>query len=407
MADKADILIRVGAKGEYAVGGESGELIKKQLEAQLVKGIQIKVGIDEAQVAQALKAQLANISKSLTVGAGAQINAVSGASNLDAILKENLGIEQKINLLRLEQQQAITTRETLKTETALRKSAAQATKEQGDAARKTSAASASLKSTQANFAKYLTTVKASAAELKKTEIQDIFKKIDTGQLKEAEIAIRGFKAEMKSMGAEGGNVFTYLGEKMKTFSVYLMSSGLTMAFVSSMRKAIDLTFDLNEAMVDLRIVTNGSQRSAEELLGTYNRMAMELGSTTAAISSSAVEWQRQGYNLADTNQLIKDSMVLSTVGLMDEAEASEALTAALKGYQLQASQATSVVDKFTSVDLKAATSAGNLAVALSKTAANAKLAGLSLNDVIGQLAVVNETMKEAPESTGKQICLAA
>lgn len=50
--------------------------------------------------------------------------------------------------------------------------------------------------------------------------------------------------------------------------------------------------------------------------------------------------------------------------------------------------------------MAAATSSEKLAIALSKTAANAKLAGLSLDDVIAQLAVVNETMTESGEETG-------
>lgn len=48
-----------------------------------------------------------------------------------------------------------------------------------------------------------------------------------------------------------------------------------------------------------------------------------------------------------------------------------------------------------------------MALALAKTAANAKLAGLSLDDVIGQLAVVNEVMKEDGTSTGGTMRLAA
>lgn len=72
----------------------------------------------------------------------------------------------------------------------------------------------------------------------------------------------------------------------------------------------------------------------------------------------------------------------------------------IQRYQLAVSEASDVVDKFFTVDMAAATSSSNLATALAKTAANAKLAGLSLNDVIGQLAVVNETMKESGEESG-------
>lgn len=93
-------------------------------------------------------------------------------------------------------------------------------------------------------------------------------------------------------------------------------------------------------------------------------------------------------------------MILSITGFIDSSEAATALTAAMKGYHVSVNDALGIVDKFVATDQVAATSAGDLAIALSKTAANAKLAGLSLDEVIGQLAVVNEVMQEAPESTG-------
>jgi hypothetical protein len=42
-------------------------------------------------------------------------------------------------------------------------------------------------------------------------------------------------------------------------------------------------------------------------------------------------WLRQGYSLEDTNELIKTSTVLSKIGLIDSAEATQYLTSAISG----------------------------------------------------------------------------
>ena len=42
-------------------------------------------------------------------------------------------------------------------------------------------------------------------------------------------------------------------------------------------------------------------------------------------------WLRQGYSLEDTNELIKTSTVLSEIGLIDSAEATQYLTSAISG----------------------------------------------------------------------------
>lgn len=106
------------------------------------------------------------------------------------------------------------------------------------------------------------------------------------------------------------------------------------------------------------------------------------------------------YALNETNDLIRQSMALSIMGNMDAAEATESITSALKGYSLEAKSASDIVDKFFAVDMAAATSSSKLAVALSKCAANAKLAGISMDDLIGQIAVVSSITQEAGESTG-------
>ena len=266
---------------------------------------------------------------------------------------------------------------------------------------------ANAKSQLASFGQYLQRVKPTALTQYASEIEQINTLLKTAAstgnasaLSSATTKIKSLKSEMVSMGYEGGNAFTYLHDKIKTFSVYLISSALTMQFIRGMREAIETVYEMDEALTNLRIVMNNSVSEAKSLLQSYNAMAQELGSTTKSVADAAVEWQRQGFNLEETNTLIRDSMILSITGFIDSSEAATALTAAMKGYQLSVDDALGVVDKFVATDQVAATSAGDLAIALSKTAANAKLAGLSLDEVVGQLAVVNETMQEAPESTG-------
>jgi len=57
-------------------------------------------------------------------------------------------------------------------------------------------------------------------------------------------------------------------------------------------------------------------------------------------------------------------MMLSKLGMLSSEEAAKALTSAMKGYKKEASEALSIVDKFTAVDMKAAISAGEIATAM-------------------------------------------
>ena len=49
-----------------------------------------------------------------------------------------------------------------------------------------------------------------------------------------------------------------------------------------------------------------------------------MGTTVDAIAGGASEWLRQGKSVAETNNLLKQSSILSVVGGMDSSAASEA-----------------------------------------------------------------------------------
>lgn len=92
--------------------------------------------------------------------------------------------------------------------------------------------------------------------------------------------------------------------------------------------------------------------------------------------------------------------MLATIGMMDSAEATEALTAILNGFQMEASGASDVVDKLLKVDLIAATSSEELATSLQYVSSMARNAGITLDQMIGIIAVGSETTRTSAETIG-------
>ena len=450
MADNPDLRVLVGNEGDALPSGASASLIRKNLEKALgSQGQPVKIRIQvDPQSINAVRDEIAkafaniNINPSVNggsatsgkagqtvsfqdfTGATVSTRAMSQATaeltkqklaNAAAIQQETLASMQAINASKqqaaatkaaveaskLEAQEAKTKTALLREEAQQKKLNAQINAQSGTEKTAKSISDANLMLQR--FNEYLRTLNPKAFSAMSGDIDTIRKQLGTGlpdDIKKARAGINNFKASMKQMGYEGGNMLTYLEGKLKTFGVYLLSSTITMGAVNSVKQIVTNVKDLDAAMTDLRIVTGGTKSETQELLKTYNQMAQTLGTTTKNVASGAVDWLRQGYNAADSAELLKQSMTLSIVGSMDASESTDALTAALKGYSLEVSDASKVVDKFFKVDMSAATSSSNLALALAKTAANAKIAGMSLDDVIGQLAVVNETMKESGEETG-------
>ncbi len=166
------------------------------------------------------------------------------------------------------------------------------------------------------------------------------------------------------------------------------------------KQMIRTAAELDQQLTDLRMVTGQNYEDASRLVDSYNALAKELGATTSQVVDAADEWLRQGKSIAEVEQLIAQSMVLSKVGKMDSADATKNLTSAMKGYGLAVDEVSGIVDKLTAIDLKAAVSSSDLAIAMSKTASSANLAGVSMDKLLGYLAVMKETTQGGAEEIG-------
>ncbi len=96
-------------------------------------------------------------------------------------------------------------------------------------------------------------------------------------------------------------------------------------------------------------------------------------------------------------------MILSKVGKLDSAESTKYLTSAMKGYNVAVGNTLGVVDKLSAVDMDSATDVGGLAEGMSEVASSADLAGISMDKLLGYLAVIGETTQDSMSSVGRSL----
>lgn len=191
--------------------------------------------------------------------------------------------------------------------------------------------------------------------------------------------------------------------QLRQYSNYLLIRQAINLITEGISDCVNYVTDLDTAMTNIRVVTMDTKEATKELLETYNQLGQELGANTLDIAEGAVDWLRQGYSQADTTELVKDSTILSKLALIDNAQATEYLTSALKGYKLEAKDAVGVIDKLVSIDLEAATSAGDMAEALSRTANMAKTTGFEMNEVLGMIATMSEVTQNSASTIGNSV----
>lgn len=185
------------------------------------------------------------------------------------------------------------------------------------------------------------------------------------------------------------------------FSEYLNAREIFRAVTNAIKEAVNEVKELNKAQTDLQIVTGKSNAEMVSLMNKYNELAKDMSVTTKNVASSADEWLRQGKSVAETDELIKDSVILAKVGQIDAADATKYLTSAMNGFKTETSDVINIVDKLTGVDLESATSAGGLAEAMSKCANSADVAGVSMDSLIGYIATVAEVTQKSDSVVGE------
>lgn len=250
--------------------------------------------------------------------------------------------------------------------------------------------------------------------------KDIFAKIQNGtQLTEDEykaaasaMGITGYDGknpmppkpnQPKLLNAVGGDIskgfnYAFMG---------LMRGGITgkalTEFIKNLKQILAYTKQLDKAQTNLEIVTGSTNEQARSMMKTYSELAKTLGATTQEIAGVATEWLRQGYSAQSAEKLITSSVKLAKLGFMDQNQAVKALTSTMKGFNIEAENSSDIVDKLTTLDAKYATTAGDIATALSYVASVAKNAGMSLDETSAAITTIIDATQQDASSVGNAL----
>lgn len=188
-----------------------------------------------------------------------------------------------------------------------------------------------------------------------------------------------------------------MGKALKNFTLYT----ITIKFLKKVLREVQQTIiQLDKSLTEQAMVTDLTRQQTYKLLKSYQELASQTGATTKEVASVATEYMKQGKSIQDALTLTQAAVSAAKIAGISTADSVNYLTTALNGFRLSAEDAMSVSDKFAAVAASSATDYNELAVALSKVASQANLAGMSIDYTTALLAKGLETTREAPETMG-------
>lgn len=213
---------------------------------------------------------------------------------------------------------------------------------------------------------------------------------------------------INQVGNAAASANTTFGKLKSTISDTFSTGGITitmfLAVLNEIRKAgknaKQTIEEIDEAITNLSISTNMTREATAGLVKDYNNYAKELKSTTTQVTSAADDYLRAGKSMSEAKDLIKDSIMLSKLGQIDSATATEDLLATMNGYEMSIEEVGRALDAMVAIDMEAATSSGDIATALKYCASSADVAGVSFNKLAGMIGAVQDKTQQSAETVG-------
>lgn len=173
------------------------------------------------------------------------------------------------------------------------------------------------------------------------------------------VRFTGIKSEFQQIKLQAdlaGKATKSLGDKFKeSFSrltTYFSTSAIIFASIRGLKEMYNNVVKIDSAMTELKKVTDATDSQFAASFEKSKQSAKDFGTTLSDIISATADWSRLGYSLNQAEELARVSALYRNVGdNIDINTANESLISTLRGFQLDASEAESIIDKFNEVNL--------------------------------------------------------
>ena len=173
-------------------------------------------------------------------------------------------------------------------------------------------------------------------------------------------------------------------------------------FKNAVRDAFDTVKELDAVMTETAVVTDFSIGDMWDKLPEYAEQANKLGTSIKDLYAANTLYYQQGLNSQQAMSVGVETMKMARIANMDAAKATEAMTAALRGFNMEINETSAgrINDVYSELAAITASDTEQIATAMSKTASIAASANMEFETTAALLAQIIETTQEAPETAG-------
>ena len=190
-----------------------------------------------------------------------------------------------------------------------------------------------------------------------------------------------------------------LKENIKQFIGW---AGASKVLGAAMRNAFQDIKELDKAMTDIAVVTDFDIGDMWDQMPTYTARANELGLEITEVYEASALFYQQGLSTNEMIALSNETLKMAKIAGLDAAEATDRMTAALRGFNMELDEASAkkVADVYSKLAAITASDVDEISSAMTKTASIASSAGMEFETTAAFLSQIIETTRESAETAG-------
>lgn len=257
---------------------------------------------------------------------------------------------------------------------------------------------------------------------KKEDIEAWLSNLNTSALEKFRSGLQGVEKatgevqpELEKMGqsvrdsADDFDAAERAAQDLSTLKYQLMDffsvTGAIQLFRRVIQSAFETVKELDAAMTKIAVVSDFSVNDMWGQLPRFTEQANELGMAIKDTYAATTLYVQQGLDLDKSMKLATETLKMAAVAGMDAANATDAMTAALRGFnmELDETSAQRVNDVYSELAAITASDTQEISTAMTKTASIAHSVNMEFETTAAFLAQGIETTREAAETIGTML----
>lgn len=234
-----------------------------------------------------------------------------------------------------------------------------------------------------------------------------------------DIALQQLKTEIKGTApsleqisdkvGQVGNEFNLASQRAQEFAnlksqvlSFFTITGAIQLFRRAVQSAFETVKELDEAMTEIAVVSDFSVGDMWKQLPKFTEQANQLGKSIRDVYGATTLYVQQGLDLDNSLKLANETLKMAAVAGMDASDATDAMTSALRGFNMELSEtsAQKVNDVYSELAAISAADTQEISTAMSKVASLAHNVNMEFETTASFLTQGIEATREAPETIG-------